>query len=86
MAKRRKTPPSTSKMTEYHRTVVAWLQAQGATDIACISRNRHVRLQFAWRDQSRFVTLASTPGDRAAARIARRDLRHMMGLVGGPPS
>ena len=86
MAKRHKTAPSIPRLTKYHRSIIAWLEQQGATDFIAIQRTRHVQFAFRWRDQQFVTTLSSTPGCIwIAEREKRRDLRHQLGLVGVRP-
>lgn len=70
-------------MIEHHRKLVDWLAARGATSIT-LDRRKHMHIHFMYQGEPHTFVTASTPSDamRGTAK-ALRDLRHMLGLVGG---
>jgi hypothetical protein len=71
-------------LSEFHRSILAWLKERGATDIILVQRARHIQVCFRLGGRQYVTTLAGSPRSQTVARWETiRDLRHQLGLVGG---
>lgn len=69
-------------MKDFHRQIIDWLNANGATDVRYQQTNNHPRVVFIWNGRERFYVMPGTPGDTMRAiKNATHDLRRMLGLT-----
>lgn len=67
-------------MRGHHRTIAAWLEAQGATSIRLDTTHKHPRVLFLFAGQQWSYVTSGTPSDTNAVFAAVRDIKAMLGL------
>lgn len=72
------------RATEFVAALTAFLKEHGAEVLSVDYAHKHPRIYFRHNGIDRFYVTANTPSDRRSLQCALSDLRHMLGLVGGP--
>ena len=69
-------------MRENHRDVIAWLRLIGALDVHMRSAAKHPRICFEFDGRTWEYAISGSTGDSlGSVNAAKKDLRHMLGLV-----
>ena len=59
-------------MKKYHRDAIAWLKAQGATDVVLLQGRKHVRIYYTFAGRRRMQVTSTSPSDwRSLANFGR---------------
>ena len=73
-----------AKAKESLKFIEAELLRYGITEFELENRGKHPAIRFEWKGEQKVLYFSGTPSDVKGTQRKLRDIRHLLGVVGGP--